>query len=572
MKSLYACKFCLALAAVLSMTVRDAPAANIVALYTFTNTLPGGVDGGTPLGGLIQAGNGVLYGTTANGGSNNGYGTLFKITTNGVFTPLYTFNGLASDGSTPCAGLLQGTNGNFYGAASQGGSNGYGSVFKLTSAGAFTELYGFTRIRGINLTNADGANPAAPLVQGTNGNFYDTGPQGGTNGNGAIFEITAAGALSRLHSFTNAAEGQNPGALLQSANGLIYGTTTNGGSNGCGTIFKMTSSGVLTPLYSFTNGVDGAHPGPALVQATNGVLYGTACAGGANGCGTIFQITTNGAFTPLYSFAPNGQAGPGLATNADGLYPGSLVQGTGGTFYGFAQFGGLNGTGTLFQFSTSGGLTVLYTFPVGSLGMNGVTNLEGADPAGIVLDTNGTIYGTTRTGGANGFGTVFQMGLPPQILSQPANLFLALGSTAKFAMTASVPACQWQFSGADIPNATNLTVTNFNIQISNAGPYQAVLCNAFGSVTSAVACLNITNVPVSFATGAGAMQSGGGQCSLLLTNLTGQGTVVVDASADLKAWIPILTNPPAFGQWPCTDWAAGGCSNRFYRARVIPAP
>ncbi len=561
------------LAGVAGLAAGSARAANIVALYTFTNTLPGGVDGGTPLAGLIQSSNGVLYGTTLNGGSNNGYGTVFKITTNGVFTPVYTFSNSPSDGGTLWSGLLQGTNGNFYGTASLGGSNGSGSVFRLTSTGAFTELYGFTRIHGLLLTNAEGGNPVAPLEQGTNGNFYGAGPEGGTNGDGAIFEITAAGALTRLFSFSsNAPAGRNPGALLQSSNGLIYGTTTNGGSNGYGTIFKLTSTGVLTPLYSFTNGVDGAYPGPALRQGVNGILYGTASGGGTNGSGTIFQITTNGVFTPLYSFAPSGQAGLGLATNADGLAPGSLAGGANGIFYGFAQFGGLNGTGTLFQFSAPGGLTVLYTFLVGNLGTGGVTNSLGAEPSGILLDSNGTLYGTARTGGSNGFGTVFEMGLPPQITNQPVSLSLALGSTAEFAVGATVSFCQWQFNGANLANATNLTLTNLNIQISNAGPYQAVVSNAFGAVTSSVANLNITNVPVAFATGPKALQYGGGRFSVLLTNLTGQGTVVLEASTDLKAWTPILTNPPAFGPCPFADDAVSGWPGRFYRARVLPGP
>jgi uncharacterized repeat protein (TIGR03803 family) len=555
------------------MAAGSARAANIVALYTFTNTLLTGVDGGTPAAGLIQAGNGVLYGTTLNGGSNNGSGTVFKITTNGVFTPVYAFSNNPSDGATPYAGLLQAANGNFYGTASQSGSNGYGSVFRLTSAGAFTELYGFTQIHGGMLTNAEGANPVTPLVQGTNGNFYGACPKGGTNGAGAIFEMTAAGALTRLLSFSsNAPAGQNPGALLQSSNGLIYGTTTNGGSNGYGTIFKMTSAGALTPLYSFTNGVDGAHPGPALTQGANGILYGTASGGGTNGSGVIFQITTNGVFTPLYSFAPSGQAGLGLATNADGLVPGSLAGGANGIFCGLAQFGGLNGTGTLFQFSVSGGLTVLYTFLIGPHAAGGFTNGLGAEPSGILLDSNGTLYGTARTGGSSGFGTVFEMGLPPQITNQPASLSLALGGTAKFTVGATAPLCQWQFNGANIANATNLTLTNLNIQISNAGPYQVVVSNVFGAVTSSVAFLNITNVPVSFATGANALQYGGGQFIVLLTNLTGQGTVVLDASSDLKSWTPILTNPPAFGQCSFTDDAAGGWPGRFYRARILPGP
>jgi len=578
MKSFFedSCRFWPALAAVFFMAAGDAPGASLVALYTFTNTLSGGVDGGTPGGGLIQASNGVFYGTTINGGTNNADGTIFKITTGGVFTPLYSFHGPNTDGSTPYASLLQGTNGNFYGVASQGGTNSYGSIFKWTSSGAFSQLYAFTSLHfqkgTAALTNTDGANPTAPLVEGTNGNFYGTTPAGGSNGFGSVFEITAGGAFTKLHSFANGADGANPGALLQSGNGWIYGTATNGGTSGYGTVFKMTSTGVLTPLYSFTNGVDGAHPGGGLAQGTNGILYGAAAGGGTNGSGTIFQITTNGVFTPLYSFAPSGQAGLGLNTNADGLNPGGLAQGTNGSFYGFAQLGGLNGTGTLFQFSPSGGLTLLYTFLVGPLGVNGLTNTCGAEPSGIVSGSDGKLYGTAKTGGANGFGTVFELGLPPQITSQPASLSLAVGGTARFSIAASVPACQWQFNGADIANATNLTLTNLDIQIGNAGAYQAVVSSSFGAVTSLVANLNITNVPVSFATGAGTLEYAGGQFSLLVTNLTGQGRVVIDASADLKSWIPLITNPPVFGQFPFADSGAGGQPSRFYRVRVLPGP
>ena len=226
------CRFWLATAAVFSMTARDAPAQNITALYSFTY----GIDGATPYGGLIQASNGVLYGTAINVGTNNKYGTIFKITTNGVFTPLFTFTGASTDGSTPYAGLLQGANGNFYGDSYTSGSNGYGSVFKLTSSGAFSELYGFTSLHYHaatgTVTNVEGANPIAPLVAGTNGNFYGTTSTGGSNGYGAVFEITGSGALTKLHSFTNGPDGAFPGALLQNSNGLIYGTTANGGTNG----------------------------------------------------------------------------------------------------------------------------------------------------------------------------------------------------------------------------------------------------------------------------------------------------------------------------------------------------
>ena len=566
-------RVCLALAMAVLAAVSLAQGASIAPLYTFTNTFPGGgVDGGTPVGGLIQASNGVLYGTTLNGGTNNGYGTIFKVTTDGVFTPLYTFTSSTTDGSTPYAGLLQGTNGNFYGTCYGGGTNAYGSIYRLTGAGAFSELYGFNRLRGAAYTNAEGANPNAALVQGTNGNFYGTAPAGGTNGFGAAFEITAAGALTKLHIFTNGPDGANPGALFQSVNGLIYGTTTNGGSNGFGAIYKMTSIGVLTPLYSFTNGTDGAHPGPALVQANNGILYGTCSGGGSNNTGTIFQITTNGVFAPLYSFASSGVAGLGLATNADGLYPGPLVPAGNNSYYGFTELGGQNGTGTIFQFSPSTGLTTLYSFLVGSLSGNyTITNTAGAEPTSLLLETNGTLYGTAKTGGASSFGTIFQLGLPPQITSQPTSLSLALGSTSRFTLGASVTSCQWQFNGTNLPGATNLTLTNLNAQAANAGPYQAVVSNGFGSVTSSVACLNLTNVPASIASSPSAMQYSGGLFTLLVTNLTGQGTIILESSSDMKTWTPLATNPPAYGPLPFTDPNATN-SAHFYRARIVPGP
>jgi uncharacterized repeat protein (TIGR03803 family) len=248
-----------------------------------------------------------------------------------------------------------------------------------------------------------------------------------------------------------------------------------------------------------------------------------------------------------------------------------LATGPNGIFYGFGESGGLNGTGTLFQFSPTGGLTVLYTFLVGPSGTSGMTNACGANPTGIMAGSGGVLYGTAKAGGSNSYGTVFELGLPPQITSQPASLSLALGSTAEFTIGAAVAVCQWQFNGASIANATNLTLTNVNIQASNAGIYQAVVSNAFGAVTSSMARLNITNVPVSFAT-RGELQYGGGRFGLLLTNLTGQGSVVIDASADLKTWIPLLTNPPCFGQFSFTDSSAGGHSNRFYRVQVVPSP
>src|SRR5208283_1356970 len=154
-----------------------------------------------------------------------GYGTVFKISTNGGLASLYFFSG-GNDGANPQAGLVQGSNGNFYGTTYGGGTNNYGTVFKIRTNGGLTSLYSFT---GGN----DGANPQAGLLQGSDGNFYGTTYQGGTNNYGTVLKISTNGGLTRLYSFTGGYVGANPQAgLVQGSDGNFYGTTYQGGTNG----------------------------------------------------------------------------------------------------------------------------------------------------------------------------------------------------------------------------------------------------------------------------------------------------------------------------------------------------
>ena len=162
-------------------------------------------------------------------------------------------------------------------------------------------------------------NPQASLVQATDGHFYGTSSAGGDANAGTVFQMTSAGAVTQVYSFTGGADGGYPTAsLAQGADSNFYGTTSSGGAAGVGTIFQITSSGVLTVLYSFTGGADGAAPYAGLVQAADGTFYGTTSQGGAFGAGTVFQVTTSGAFTLLYSFtggldggSPYGRSDPG---------------------------------------------------------------------------------------------------------------------------------------------------------------------------------------------------------------------------------------------------------------------
>jgi uncharacterized repeat protein (TIGR03803 family) len=284
------------------------PSGTLTTLYTFCSQGGGScTDGSIPEAGLVQGANGNFYGTTSEGGANAG-GTIFEINPSGMLMTLYSFcsqgGAECTDGKAPQAALVQATNGKFYGTTTGGGANGGGTIFTMTSNGMFTSIYSFC-----SLTNcADGSAPDAALVQASNGNLYGTTNAGGgiaDTSDGTVFEITPGGTLTTLHSF-DGFDGASPFAsLVQAADGNLYGTTYVGGitnstcSEGCGTIFKITTSGTLTTLYSFcsqNNCTDGRQPLEGLVQDTNGNFYGTTEFGGTSdacsgGCGAIFGLS-----------------------------------------------------------------------------------------------------------------------------------------------------------------------------------------------------------------------------------------------------------------------------------------
>ena len=325
-----------------------APDGTFSSMYLFGTVYADNNDNGHwPQGNLIQGADGNLYGTTQYGGPPNG-GTVFQITTNGDLTTLYNFGNNAGfnsplgwtnyDGDAPIAGIVQGTDGNFYGTTFSYGAYGNGTVFQLTPGGVLTTLHSFSALdSGNSYENADGANPTGELIQGKDGSFYGTTTQGGTNayGSGTVFQITTSGLFTTLHSFSSG-NGGSFGGLVQGNDGNLYGTTTGGD----GTVFKITTNGDFTTLHTFT-GSDGLSPNAALILGSDGNLYGTANGGGPSGSdGTVFQITTNGAFTTLYAFS-----------GADGSHPNAaLVQAADGSFYGTTTTGGAAGYGTTFRF------------------------------------------------------------------------------------------------------------------------------------------------------------------------------------------------------------------------------
>jgi uncharacterized repeat protein (TIGR03803 family) len=324
-------------------------------LYSFCPQ--GGCTGSSFPRALIQGTDGNFYGTTGLGGAN-GYGTVFKITPAGTLTTLYNFCSQSgcTDGYEPWA-LVEGTDGNFYGTTYYGGASGDGTVFKITSDGTLTTLYSFCS----QTDCSDGGNPAAGLVQASDGNFYGTTTGGAQPFMGTVFRITPGGSLRTLYRFCSQ-EGVCPdgycprGALLQAGDGNFYGTTVYGGANGLldGTIFKISPSGKLTTLYSFCSQsgcTDGYQPAAGLVQGTDGNFYGTTFLGGAHSGGTAFKITPTGKLTTLHSFCS--QSGC-----TDGQFPtDALVQDNNGKFYGTTTAGGgtstvcPSGCGTVFSLS-----------------------------------------------------------------------------------------------------------------------------------------------------------------------------------------------------------------------------
>lgn len=387
-------------------------AQTLTALADFT-----GQNGGGPLGPLVQGADGNFYGTASFGGTKCapvGCGTVFRMTPAGAMTILYNFcsQPACTDGSYPQNGLIQATDGNFYGTTWQGGANGqYGTVFRITRTGKLTTLYSFCT----QASCSDGELPQAPLVQGSDGDLYGTTTFGGQvcSTCGTVFKITLKGVFTSLHSFAGISDGSFPkGGLMEAPNGLFYGTTAVGGPVYDGTVFSMTPAGKLTTLHTF-DGSDGGVPWGTLVLGPDGALYGTTVSGGF-GAGSVFKMTfLPTQFTSIYSFCS-------VPFCEDGINPESgLTLGTDGNFYGTLNAATVNGMGSVFQITAAGILTTVYQFcPIGY-----PVCPQGAIPvANPIQATNGKFYGTTTLGGdlscssfGDGCGIVFSLdtGLRP---------------------------------------------------------------------------------------------------------------------------------------------------------------
>jgi len=379
--------------AILLIATAVSSAQSFKTLYNFT----GGADGSYPVAPLIQGLNGNFFGAT-NGATG---GTIFDVTAQGTLTTLAIL-----PGNSGPASLVLGSDGNYYGTELTAGGEFSGDVFQLAPGGQFSVLYTFSG-------GTDGYWPWS-LVQGTNGILYGTTFGGGNfacnapHGCGTVFEVINRTVVT-LYSFGTKDPGVSPEAgLVLGPDGNLYGTTSSPqpGLSGGGTVFRITPNGKLTTLYRFclqSGCPDGNNPSSTLALGADENLYGTTQFGGDNtcrtgGCGTIFKIAPGGKLTTLYTF--HGSWPLGVA-------PSALIQATDGNLYGATLQGGNpncgqgNGCGTLFKITRGGKVTLLHTFEL----------TDGENPGALVQGTNGILYGATVLGGLNNYGTLFTLNL-----------------------------------------------------------------------------------------------------------------------------------------------------------------
>jgi uncharacterized repeat protein (TIGR03803 family) len=397
----------LATFAALFVTATQAAAQTETVLHSFDSASK---DGNNPCGSLIFDSAGNLYGTTVTGGAAaRADGTVYEFSPNagGGWTEkgLHSF-GNGNDGIFPYGNVIVDSAGNLYGTASTLGAYGYGMVYELTprAGGGWTEkgLHSFGDGFG------DGRYPMAGLIFDSAGNLYGMTNEGGVYSFGTVFELTpnAGGSWTEkvLYSFGHDNDGSQPvGDLIFDAAGNLYGVTAFGGAHKTGIVFELTptTSGPWTEsvLHDFEGGTDGYAPVGSLIFDAAGNLYGVTNRGGDNYQGRVFQLSPiagGWTETALHDFDAGG---------VDGTYPeGGVIFDTSGNLYGTTSSGGVHGDGIVYELSPVAGgnwtETVLHAFH----GADGTGSCSG-----LIFDGSGNLYGTTRYGGGNNSGTVFEI-------------------------------------------------------------------------------------------------------------------------------------------------------------------
>ena len=320
-----------------------------------------------PEAGLVQTSDGSFYGTSTQGGAHN-WGTVFKVHPAGELSTIFSFD--STNGSNPRTPLIRTADETLYGTTLH-------SIFRISPQGNFTFF------------DTAGVSGPSELLCAKDGNFYGVGNSGGEQQKGTIFRMTPEGEITILHSFAGPDGSRPESGLTEGADGLLYGTTPAGGTRDHGTAFRLDLSGNFTNLLSFNGFNRGFNPSGKLVLGADGKLYGTTSYGGSLGRGDIFRIDTNGILEMLVSFEP-----------PHGAYPNGLFATTNGVFFGVTSASGDHDCGTFFRFTSSEGLTTLASF----------NPALGRGPRrGLIQGADGAFYGTTREGGPANLGSIFKV-------------------------------------------------------------------------------------------------------------------------------------------------------------------
>lgn len=341
----------------------------------------GASDGRYPYGNLIESSPGVFLGICSEGGTN-GTGTIFKITSDGIFSRLKSFQS-GPDGSYPKSGLGKSDDGIFYGVTQFGGADGFGTIYTITEDGTFTKICDINYI-------AIGANLVSSPVSDGNGNMIGTSPAGGANSYGTVYKLSSENVITKLHDFSVPLAGSNPLSIIKNGN-QFFGITSIGGLYNTGVFYSVQLDGTLEDLHDFNLSTDGQNPNGDLFLAQDGKYYGTARFGGVGQSGTVFSITTDGTLEVLHSFGPS----------ETGQFPyGGVVVAEDGTIYGTTINGGMYSYGTFYSISPEGVFTVLYDF---------FSPFDGGDPAAsLTFGPDNKIYGLTTNGSSYNAGSLFE--------------------------------------------------------------------------------------------------------------------------------------------------------------------
>jgi len=350
-----------------------APAQTLKVIYNF-GTNPGDPVSAREISMIAQGQDGAFYGTSGQGGLNNGNaGCVYRLTPDGKLTLLHSFI-TAKDGATPLGGVQMGTDGAMYGTCYSGGALGVGTIWKVTPSGTFTMLHA--------LAPDYGSYPISAPVLGADGNFYGVTDYIDNFQLGEFYKVSSAGSYAPLYSFKTAPTtvGIMASCVSRGTDGNFYGTTFKGGKN-YGTVFKATPAGAVTSLHVF-DGTTGSLS-YNVMQASDGNLYGTCYTGGPANFGCIYKLTTAGAYTVLHNFG-----------GTEGSMPvAGLVQGKDGYLYGATKAGGATARGVIFRILPSGkNYQVLWTRAAS--GLEGIYELSTP-----IFGADGVLYGTTYAGG-----------------------------------------------------------------------------------------------------------------------------------------------------------------------------